>query len=440
MTSNRQDFDESRRLDERAQTLIPGGAHTYAKGADQFPEGMPVVIERGSGCRVWDVDGNEFIEYGMGLRAVTLGHAFAPVIEAARCAMEGGTNFTRPARIEVECAERFLSIVSWADMVKFCKDGSDAIDGAVRLARAYTGRDRIAICGDHPFFSTSDWFIGATDMPGGVPAPIRELTLKFRYNDLRSLEGLFEQHPGQIACVVMEMARTEEPGSGYLPGVQTLCRKHGAMLVFDEMITGFRWHLSGAQRVYAVTPDLAAFGKALGNGFAVSALAGRRELMELGGLRHRAERVFLLSTTHGAETHALAAAMAVMDFYRKEGVVERLYAQGKRLREGIEQRASDLGLGAHVGVVSRDCNLLYFTRDRDGRPSQPLRTLWLQELMDRGVIAPSFVVSYSHNDEVIDRTLEAVGAALAVYRRALDAGVEPLLRGRPVKPVFRPYA
>jgi glutamate-1-semialdehyde 2,1-aminomutase len=298
MNKQPQRFDESRKLSERAQALIPGGSHTYAKGADQFPDHMPGIIERGHGCHVWDVDGNEFIEYGMGLRAVTLGHAFAPIIAAVERTLPTGTNFTRPAKIEIECAEKFLSIIQWADMVKFCKDGSSALDGAVRLSRAYTGRDRIAICGDHPFFSTSDWFIGSTDMPGGIPQWVRSQTVKFRYNNLASLRELFAQYPGEIACVIMEAARTEEPAENYLAGVQALCREHGAMFVLDEMITGFRWHLGGAQRVYGVTPDLATFGKALANGFALSALAGRRELMELGGSRHAHERVFLLSTTH----------------------------------------------------------------------------------------------------------------------------------------------
>ncbi len=433
-------FDESARLDQRAHELIPGGGHTYAKGSDQFPEQMPLVIDRGSGCRVWDVDGNEFIEYGMGLRAVTLGHAFAPVIAAASKALLAGSNFTRPARIEVECAQKLLSIIQWAEMVKFCKDGSDALDGAVRLARAATERDRIAICGDHPFFSTSDWFIGTTDMPGGVPHWVRSHTVKFAYNDLGSLEELFARYPGEIACVVMEAARTEEPRAGYLEGVQAACRRHGAVFVLDEMITGFRWHLGGAQKVYGVTPDLATFGKAMGNGFAISALAGRRDLMQLGGIRHSKERVFLLSTTHGAECHALAAGMATMEFYEKEGVVERLYAQGRRLRAGLEERAGALGLGQHVGVVSRDSNLLYFTKGPDGKSSQPFRTLWLQELMSRGVLAPSFVVSYSHTDAIIDQTLDAIGGALHVYRKALDQGLDGFLRSRPVKPVFRRHA
>jgi glutamate-1-semialdehyde 2,1-aminomutase len=433
-------FSRSRALAERAHELIPGGSHTYAKGDDQFPETVPCIIERGFGCRVVDVDGNEYTEYGMGLRAVTLGHAFPPVVEAARRALDVGTNFTRPARIEIECAERLKALLPWADMVKFCKDGSHANDGAVRLARAYTGRDRIAICGDHPFFSTSDWFIGTTDMPGGIPSWVREHTVKFHYNDLGSLESLFAEFPGEIACVIMEPARLEEPQPGYLESLKQLCHKEGAILVFDEMITGFRWNLGGAPREYGVTPDLATFGKALANGFSLSALVGRRELMELGGIRHPKERVFLLSTTHGAETHALAAGIATMDVYEKQNVIEHLYAKGARLRTGLERLSREAGLSANVGTVSRDCNLLYFTRDADGKPSQPLRTLFIQELLRGGVLAPSFVVSFSHQDSDIDRTLEVTQRALAVYKKALDGGVDGLLEGRPVKPVFRPFA
>ena len=163
------DFSRSRALQPRAHRLIPGGAHTYAKGDDQYPEQAPGFVVRGKGCHVWDLDGNEFIEYGMGLRAVTLGHAFDPVIQAAYRQMQLGTNFSRPASIEMDLAEAMLEIIDGADMVKFAKNGSDVTTAAVKLARAYTGRDLIAICGDHPFFSTDDWFIGTTEMNAGVP-------------------------------------------------------------------------------------------------------------------------------------------------------------------------------------------------------------------------------------------------------------------------------
>lgn len=432
--------DLARRLQRRAHELIPGGAHTYAKGDDQFPANAPPFIVRGQGCHAWDIDGREYIEYGMGLRAVTLGHAFAPVVEAVTRQLQHGVNFTRPAPIEQECAQTLLSIVPGADMVKFCKDGSHAVDGAVRLARAATGRDGVAICADHPFFSTGDWFIGTSEMNAGIPAATRRLVHAFPYNDRAALQALFADHPGQIACVVMEAARIDEPDSGYLQWVKDTVHAHGALLVFDEMITGFRWHLGGAQAEYGVTADLTTYGKALANGFAVSALAGRRELMRLGGLDHDRERVFLLSTTHGAQTHELAAAIATMRFYRENPVIETLQARGQRLREGVTQASAALGLGRQVGVVSRDCNLLFYTRDAQGQPSQPLRTLFMQELVRHGILAPSFVVSWSHSEADIDRTIDAVAQALQVYRQALDAGVDRFLQGPAVQPVFRRYA
>ncbi|MCO5101776.1 MAG: glutamate-1-semialdehyde 2,1-aminomutase [Burkholderiaceae bacterium] len=431
---------DARNLQRRACELIPGGCHTYAKGDDQFPEQAPPFIVRGAGCHSWDADGNEYLEYGMGLRAVTLGHGFSPVVEAVKRELDGGTNFTRPSTIEVHCAELLQSIVPGAQMVKFCKDGSHAVDGAVRLARAHTGRDLVAICADHPFFSTSDWFIGTTEMNAGIPEATRRQVLRFRYNDLASLESLFAEHAGRIACVVMEAARIHEPMPGYLEALKALVHANGALLVFDEMITGFRWHLRGAQQVYGVEADLCTFGKALANGFAVSALAGRREVMELGGSGHSRERVFLLSTTHGAETHELAAAMATMRFYRDHPVVETLYARGARLREGFERAVQSNDLVGYVDLASRDCNLLFGTRDADKRPSQVFRTLFMQEMVLRGILAPSFVVSYSHSEDDIDRTVAAAGEALAVYRRALDEGPEKYLRSRPVKPVFRRFA
>jgi glutamate-1-semialdehyde 2,1-aminomutase len=324
-------------------------------------------------------------------------------------------------------------------MVKFAKNGSDATTAGVKLARAFTGRDLVAICGDQPFFSTDDWFIGSTAMPAGVPAAIRQLTVKFHYNDLASLEALFEARPRQIACVVLEAETSVAPVPGFLAGVRSLCDREGALLLLDEMITGFRWDLGGAQRVHGIRPDLSTFGKAIANGFALAALAGRREVMERGGIRHRHERVFLLSTTHGAETHTLAAGIATMQVYRDEPVIETLHRQGERLRTGVSQASRRHGLQEHVQVLGRACNLVFTSRGRDGQPSQPMRTLLQQELIRRGVLAPSFVVSYAHRDEDIDRTIEAADGALEVYRRGLDDGPDRLLEGRSVKPVFRPF-
>jgi glutamate-1-semialdehyde 2,1-aminomutase len=254
----------------------------------------------------------------------------------------------------------------------------------------------------------------------------------------RPHEALFDAHAGEVACVILEPASFEEPRAGFLQAVRSLCDRHGSVMILDETITGFRWHLRGAQAAYGVAPDLSVFGKALGNGFAIAALVGRRELMRLGGLDHERERVFLLSTTHGAETHALAAALAVIDAYEAHDVVTTLARQGQRLRRGVACAAREAGVEGCFTTLGRPCNLIYVTRDRDGRPSQAFRALFLQELIRRGVLAPSFVVSAAHGDADVDRTIEAVAGALAVYRRALDDGVERYLAGRPVKPVWRP--
>jgi glutamate-1-semialdehyde 2,1-aminomutase len=430
-------FETSRRLSRQAHDLIPGGAHTYAKGDDQYPELAPGFIARGEGCHVWDVDGNEYIEYGMGLRAVTLGHAYGPVVEAASEQMRRGANYTRPAPIEVECAEAVLSVLPQAEQVKFAKDGSTVITAAVRLARAHTRRELVAFCSDHPFFSYNDWFIGHSPMSAGIPGAEIELTRTFRYNDLESLKTLFAQEPGRIACVVMEAEREEPPQEGYLQAVQQLCREQGALFVLDEMITGFRWHLGGAQAVYDLDPDLSGFGKALANGFSVSALVGKKEVMQLGGWGHDHDRVFLLSTTHGAENHGLAAAVATIDVYKKEDVIGVLHRQGERLKKGVDQVVAAAGLEDYIQVAGRPCNLVYATRDQNRERSQPFRTLFMQEIIRRGVLGPSFVVSYSHSNADIDRTVEAVEGALDVYGRALQDGVEKYLVGRSVQPAVR---
>jgi glutamate-1-semialdehyde 2,1-aminomutase len=429
----------SRALQQKSHTLIPGGCHTYAKGDDQYPEIAPAFIAKGKGCHVWDIDGNEFIEYGMGLRAVTLGHAYPPVVEAAYRQMLLGENFTRPSPLEIDTAEGLLSLIPGAEMVKFAKNGSDVTTAAVKLARAYTGRDLVAVCAEHPFFSVDDWFIGSTAMATGIPQPIRNLTLKFHYNDLASVESLFEGHPGEIACVILEAETTEPPVNNFLHELQRHCKKNGTLLVLDEMITGFHWHNGGAQALYSIVPDLSTFGKALGNGFSISALVGKRAIMELGGLYHDKERVFLLSTTHGAENHSLAAALETMRIYQQQPVVEHLYRQGNRLANGINRAIAENGLQDYFQVVGKPCNLIYVTRDQEKNRSQSFRTLFLQETIKRGIIAPSLVVSFSHTDNDIDSTVEAIGESLNVYGKALAEGIEKYLVGRSVKPVFRPF-
>lgn len=433
-------FDQSKALQQKSHALIPGGAHTYAKGDDQYPEQAPGFFVKGDGCHVWDVDGNEFIEYGMGLRSVTLGHGYKPVVEAAYKQMQLGINFTRPSPLEVECAEKVASLIDSAEMIKFAKNGSDVTTAALKLARAHTGRDLVAICAEHPFFSVDDWFIGSTEMPGGIPKAIQDLTVKFHYNDPDSIKALFEKYPGQIACLVMEAERTELPINNFLHETLRLCHENGALFILDEIITGFRYHLGGAQKIHGISPDLSTFGKAMGNGFSISALVGKKEIMELGGFNHKRERVFLLSTTYGAETHCLAAALETMKIYEREHVVEYLYRQGERLAKGIKEVVAETKLEGYFGVDGKPCNLIFYTRDQNKKPSQPFRTLFMQELIKCSVIAPSFVVSYSHSDEDIDRTIEATAKALIIYRKALEEGVDKYLIGRSVQPVMRRFS
>jgi glutamate-1-semialdehyde 2,1-aminomutase len=430
-------FELSRALSARAHSVIPGGCHTYAKGDDQYPELSPGFIARGKGCRVWDVDGNEFIEYGMGLRSVTLGHAYPAVVAAAARQMELGNNFTRPAAIEVEYAEALAEVIPCAEMVKFAKDGSTVTTAAIKLARAYTGRELVALCNDHPFFSYNDWFIGTTPMRAGVPDSAVSASLGFGYNDIASLEKLFQEHPGKIAAVILEPERDQPPENNFLQELRELCTREGAILVFDETITGFRWAIGGGQEVHGVLPDLATFGKAIANGFALSALVGRRDIMELGGIRHDGERVFLLSSTHGAENHAIAAAKATLDIYQSENVLGHLRRQGARLVREIGEVAVAHGVNDQVQVVGHPANLVFVTRDAAGQPSQLYRTLMLQELIRNGVLAPSLVVSYSHGEEDIDNTVRAFDAAMGVYRQALEDGAEKFVVGPSIKPVYR---
>ncbi|WP_068269763.1 glutamate-1-semialdehyde 2,1-aminomutase [Aldersonia kunmingensis] len=429
-------FFESNRLQARLHELVPGGAHTYARGSDQYPENMTPILVRGAGARVWDADGNEFIEYGMGLRSVTLGHAYRPVLDAAAAAMANGMNFSRPSVLEVLAAEDFLSLVPGADMVKFAKNGSDVTTAAIKLARAATGRTTVAAC-NHPFFSVDDWFIGGTDMCAGIPGVIAADTVRFSYNDLESVAAVLSTHA--VAAVILEAATAlVEPAPGFLEGVRELCDRHGAVLIFDEMITGFRWSEHGAQSVYGVTPDLSCWGKAMGNGFPISALAGKRELMELGGLNTDRDRVFLLSTTHGPETASLAAFRAVVHAYATEDPIGRMETAGRRLAQGVNAASAEAGLTDYVRVLGRPSCLIFTTADAEGVGSQPFRTLFLQEMLNNGVLGQSFVDSAAHTDADIDATIDAARAAMLVYAKAIDAGsVTGLLTGRPVAPAIR---
>lgn len=442
---------------ERLHAAIPGGAHTYSRGDDQYPSNAPRILSHGKGAYVWDAEGKRYLDYGMGLRAVTLGYADARVNAAAIAEIEKGNNLTRPSITELEAAEKMLSLFPWAHMVKFAKNGSIVTTAAVKLARAHTGRAHVAIAAEHPFFTYDDWFIGSTPMDKGIPMENKALTLKFNYNDIGSLERLFAEHPGRIACVMLEPATAKAPCGGgctdmlkpcactdrtrnFLHQVKALCAKHGAVFVLDEMITGFRWDLQGAMKVYDIEPDLATFGKGMANGFALAALIGKREIMDLGGIRNEgAERVFLISTTHGSEMSAFGAFNRAVDIYRTEPVTDHLWNYGRRLIEGLNAIATEHGVQDHFLAHGFGCSPYYTTKDKDGNVSLAFRTLWSQEMIKGGVLMPWVALSLAHSDAELELTFAAARNALKVYAAALNDGIERHLVGPAVKPVFRKY-
>jgi glutamate-1-semialdehyde 2,1-aminomutase len=432
------DDEEFRR---RAHDAIPGGAHTYSRGDDQLPIDAPSCFTRGKGGRCWDLHGRDFVDWGMGINNVLIGHAEDEIDEAAIAAIRNGVAFSRPTPLEVEAAEKLLCLFPGMGMVKFGKNGSDANTAAIRLARAITGRDLIAYDASAPFLSIHDWFIGTTVVNAGVPDAISSLSVPFTFNDPASVEAAFARHPGRIAVVVLEVCRDRKPAAGFLETVRRLCDEHGTLLLFDEIITGFRYALHGAHSLFNVAPDLMSVGKAMANGYALTALLGRRDYMERGGLRHHEPRVFLLSTTNGPEQSALAAMIATVQFYCEHDVIGRLASTGQRLINGFASAARRHGVDRFVSADSEfGCRPAPVFRSPDGQPSMAWRTLFLQETLRRGVFLPWLCPCYRHDMADIDRTLDAIDAACAVYAKAMDAGsVERFLGGPPVKPVFRKW-
>lgn len=425
---------------ERLLKVIPGGAHTYSRGFDQYPVNAPQILASGKGAYVSDPDGKRYLDYGMALRAVNLGYAEDAIDTAAFAEIRNGNNLTRPSTIELEAAELLVSLIDSVDMVKFTKNGSTAVSAAVKLARAHTGRELVARCADHPFFSFDDWFIGSTPLTRGIPQETIEKTKMFRYNDIASLEQLIAQYPGQFACVVLEPVTGEEPRDGFLTRVQALCKEHGIVFILDEMISGFRWHMKGAQHLYGLTPDLCTFGKAMANGFSVAAVAGRREIMELGSIeKEGAERLFLLSTTHGAEMCGLGAFVATVKFMQEHKVIEHLWDYGGQLVAMMNRVAAKHGVAHSFKAGGPACSPFYLTLGADGAPSLPLRTLFSQEMINNGVLMPWIALSYRHGAAELAVTEAAFDKALAVYRKALDEGVEHFLQGPAIKPVFRKF-
>ena len=331
-------FSKSDEYRSRIHDLIPGGAHTYSKGDDQFPIHSPAAITHARGVYCWDVDGNKYLDTLMGLTSVSLGHAYEPVLVRVREELEKGSNFSRPSTIEREMAERFVNLVPGHDMIKFSKNGSTATTAAVKLARAYTGRQIVARTAEHPFYSYDDWFIGSTDCDLGVPDSVKTKTVTFKHNDLEDLERMFKEYPRQIACVLGEPEKWQVIEPDFYKKAIDIAHKHGAIWVMDEMITGFKTDYPGSIKRLNAEPDLSTWGKGIANGFSFCALTGKKEIMQLGGINREGEpKLFLASTTHGGETHSIAAGLATMDVFESEPVIEHIHKIGDHFITGLNE-------------------------------------------------------------------------------------------------------
>ncbi|MGA9196817.1 MAG: aminotransferase class III-fold pyridoxal phosphate-dependent enzyme, partial [Pseudolabrys sp.] len=376
-TATTRQYNRSQRLVERAEHVIPTGSQTFSKSKLQFPPGAaPLFVTHGDGGRVYDVDGNEYVDLVNSLLPNVLGYRDPDVDLAIRRQLTRGITFSLPTTLEMELAERLVKHIPCAEMARFGKNGTDATSAAVRLARAATKRDRLILLGYHGW---QDWYIGATTRNLGVPASVSALSHLAPYGDLKAIENLFAKYPGEFAAVMLEPMNVAEPAPGYLEGLKDLVHQHGAILIFDEIVTGFRWAIGGAQARYGVAPDLACFGKAMGNGMPISAVVGRADIMRL------MEDIFY-SGTFGGETLSLAAAIATIDKIEREAVIDRLWATGGELMTQVKARIAAAGLSDALGLVGTPPWAILTFKDRPKASKEAIKTLFLREMIAAGVL------------------------------------------------------
>jgi glutamate-1-semialdehyde 2,1-aminomutase len=426
---------KSNALYEHALEVTPGGTQLFSRRADRFVPGItPMYLERAEGVHLWDIDGNEYLDFGMGCGPVVLGHAYPAVVAAVTDAVQRGNCLTVNSPLEVELADLLIELVPCADMVRFFKCGGETNAGAIRIARGHTGRDVVAFCGYHGWH---DWYLAANLqddntlnshlLPGldtrGVPKGLAGTAVPFEYNNLASLEAVFEQNRGQVACVIMEAARSKQPDPGYLEGVRSLCDEHGALLIFDEVVTGFRMALGGAQEYFGVTPDMCTFAKALSNGIPLGAVCGRREIMQ-------SAATMFISSTYFSDTIGLAAGVATVKTLRDEPVIPHLWAMGSKLQAGVQELAAKHGLHFHCEGFAPVLHLGFDEPDEQRRVL--MTTVFLQELVKRGILClMGAYLSYSHQPEDIEAYLAAVDGAMGVVKQGdLESKVEGGLWGQ----------
>lgn len=423
-------YARSEEMLEAALKLVPLGSQTFSKSLTQYPKGVsPFFIQRGHGSTVWDVDGNAYTDFNNGLCSVTLGHADPDINAAVIEQLQDGVTYPLAHPLEAEVAEMIIEMVPSAEMVRYGKNGSDATSGAIRAARAFTGRDRVAVCGYHGW---QDWYIGTTARNKGVPKATRELSHSFVYNDLTSLDKLFNAHPNEFAAIILEPMNTTYPAEGFLQGLIDLAHDNGVLVIFDETITGFRFAEGGAQELFGVKPDLSCFGKGLANGFPLSAVVGRADVM------HEFEEVFF-SFTMGGETLSLAAAKAALTKIRREKVITRMSETGTKIQAGVKTLIAKHGCEHFLGFAGHPVWSFLTMKDANGVSSFEIKTLWMQEILERGIISTgTHNVSFAHSDQDVDKLLTAYDEIFPLLRNAVDnKAIRQYLRCEPLVPLFR---
>ena len=421
-------FTQSEQLLARAEKSIPLGSQTFSKSKTAYPYGVsPFFIERGLGCSVWDVDNNQYTDYVSGLLSVSLGYCDADVDNAVIKQIKSGVTFSLPHRLETEVAEILIDMVPCAEMVRFGKNGSDATSAAIRLARAYTGKDHIAVCGYHGW---QDWYIGSTTRDLGVPESTKALTHAFVYNDILSLESLFKQH--HFAAVIMEPMNLHFPNKGFLQAVKDLCHQYETLLIFDEMITGFRFHQGGAQTLFGVTPDLATFGKGMANGYPISAVVGRKDVMML------MEDIFF-SGTFAGETLSLAATKATLTKIRENNVLAHIHGLGEQLSKSLQDIVRQLGSPSWLNICGHPSWLFLQILDSEPYSSWQLKSLLLQEMNQRGfLLGGGHNLNYSHQYSDIKELVTAYQAVLPLLAQTIHKqNFEENFHGKVLQPLFK---
>ena len=415
---------------ERAEVTIPLGSQTFSKSRIAFPQNAaPLFIERGLGSKVWDADNNEYIDFVNGLLSVSLGYCDTDVNQAVIGQLSSGITFSLPHRLEMEVAEELTKLIPCAEMVRFGKNGSDATSAAIRLARAYTKREHVAVCGYHGW---QDWYIGSTTRNLGVPECVRALTHTFTYNDLSSLEKLFINYPEQLAAVIMEPMNIAFPEAGFLEGVQALCKKHDSVLIFDETITGFRFDLHGAQGLFNVTPDLATFGKGMANGFPISAVVGKRKIMSL------MEDIFF-SGTFAGETMSLVATKTTLKKMQQEKVLKHIHTLGEKLIYELNKLIEKHDVKDWLSTAGHPSWSFIIIKDTQKYSSLELKSLFIQEMCSRGIlIGGSHNLSFAHTLDDIDKLLNAYDEVIFILKNTLETqNLYDVFKGKLLEPVFK---